>query len=221
MRSGPIALPPPDRPRRHRWQIGQDPWLVSEGLLRYRAAQIVPTAILETAPARRRICHESRNSSGISYDYGRDDRWHRIPDAVDLGKGRRQAEPRYRLQVAPGLDRRRPAAARSRRPRVAVPEEVFRFPQKGLRPLRPPYSRQDVKTPRLAPGRFHLTRRRQDRQPTQAAPAAMTQQATIRKPVRRSLRNTAPSNAANTTLVSRNADTAPIALACIAQMMAP
>ncbi len=47
------------------------------------------------------------------------------------------------------------------------------------------------------------------------------QQAAIRKPVRRSLRKAAPSKAANTTLVSRNADTAPIALPCIAQMIAP
>ena len=71
------------------------------------------------------------------------------------------------------------------------------------------------------PGRFYLARRNQNRQPTQAAPAAMMQQAAIRNPVRRSLRNTAPSNAANTTLVSRNADTAPIGLDCIAQMIAP
>ena len=35
-------------------------------------------------------------------------------------------------EVASGLDRRRPAAARSRRPRVAVPEEVFGLPQERL-----------------------------------------------------------------------------------------
>ena len=39
--------------------------------------------------------------------------------------------------------------------------------------------------------------------------------------VRRSPRKAAPSNAANTTLVSRSADTAPIALPCIAQIMTP
>ena len=49
----------------------------------------------------------------------------------------------------------------------------------------------------------------------------MMQHAAIRQLVKRSSRNTAPSRAANTTLVSRNADTAPIALSCIAQMMAP
>src|SRR6202041_3419635 len=134
MRSDQSLLPPPDRPRRPRWQIGMT-WLVLQGWLRYRAAQIRPHSHFEErAPARRRICHESRNSSGISYDYGRDDRWHRIPDALDLGQAGRQAEPRYRLQVAPGLDRRRPAAARSRRPRVAVPEEVFGLSQEGVKP---------------------------------------------------------------------------------------
>ena len=49
----------------------------------------------------------------------------------------------------------------------------------------------------------------------------MMQHAAIRQPDKRSLRKIAPSRAANTTLVSRNADTAPIALSCIAQMMAP
>ena len=34
-------------------------------------------------------------------------------------------------------------------------------------------------------------------------------------------KNAAPSKAANTTLVSRSADTAPIGLDCIAQMIAP
>src|ERR1700749_84843 len=61
----------------------------------------------------------------------------------------------------------------------------------------------------------------QNRQPTQAAPAAMMQHAAIRQAVRGSPRNTAPSNAANTTLASRSADTAPIGLACIAQITAP
>src|SRR4029077_17078061 len=84
------------------------------------------------APARRRTRHESRNSSELSYDYGRDDRWHRVPDPLDLGQGRRQAEPRHRPQIAPGLDRRLPAAAGPRRPRLALPEEVFRLPQEGL-----------------------------------------------------------------------------------------
>jgi hypothetical protein len=50
---------------------------------------------------------------------------------------------------------------------------------------------------------------------------AIMQHAAIRSTVRRSPRNAAPSNAAKTTLVSRNAYTAPIGLACIAQMMAP
>src|ERR1700731_2856425 len=112
----------------------------------------VPDAIEIQAPARRRICHESRNSPELSYDYGRDDRWHRVPDALDLGQGRRQAEPRYRLQIAPGLDRRRPADPGSRRPRVAVPEEVLGLPQEGMR-FRKPLIREKYRTPRL-PGRF-------------------------------------------------------------------
>src|SRR5206468_5555847 len=110
--------------------------LVLRASLRYRAAQIRPEKIDAEAPARRRICHETRNSSGLSYDYGRDDRWHRIPDALDLGQEGRQTEPRYRLQVAPGLDRGRPATARPRRPRVALSEEVFGLSQKGLKPYR-------------------------------------------------------------------------------------
>src|SRR5882724_806479 len=56
MRSQPIDLPPPDRPRSLRWQIRDEPgsarylfgkirvlqgtWLVLRGRLRYRAAQI-------------------------------------------------------------------------------------------------------------------------------------------------------------------------------------
>src|SRR4029077_3573632 len=55
-----------------------------------------------------------------------------VPDALDLGQGRRQAEPRYRPEIAPGLGRRLAAAARSRRPRIALPEEVFRLPQEGV-----------------------------------------------------------------------------------------
>src|SRR6185503_20758980 len=84
-----------------------------------------------------RICHESRNSSELSYDYGRDDRRDRVPDPLHLGQGRRQAEPRYRPQVASGLDRRLAAAARPRRPRVALPEEIFWLPQEGLRVFGP------------------------------------------------------------------------------------
>src|ERR1700754_1471768 len=130
-------------------------WLVLRTSLRYRAAQIRPIANLEKAPARRRICHESRNSSGISYNYGRDDRWHRVPDAIHLGQGGRQAEPRYRLQIALGLDRRHPADARSRRPRLPVPEEVFGLSQKRLR-LLASVLRPDPK--RLgSPGRFSLS----------------------------------------------------------------
>src|SRR5882757_11186265 len=86
------------------------------------------------APARRRICHESRNSPGISYDYGRHDRWYGVSDPFHLGQGWRQAEPRYRFQVAPGLDRRRTADARPWRSRFPVPEEVLGLPQEGLRP---------------------------------------------------------------------------------------
>src|ERR1700676_2710912 len=105
---------------------------VSDTFLRYRPLQIRPKNAEKQARARRRICHESRNSPGISYDYGRHDRWYRIPDALYLGQAGRQAEPRYRLQVASGLDRRRPAALGSRRPRVEVPEEVFRVPEEGI-----------------------------------------------------------------------------------------
>jgi hypothetical protein len=78
----------------------------------------------------------------------------------------------------------------------------------------------DAKAPLLVGGVF-LLGERQGRQPTQAAPAAMMQQAAIRQLVKRSLRKAAPSKAANTTLVSRRADTAPIALACIVQIIAP
>src|ERR1700682_5750414 len=115
----------------------------------------VPRTIERQAPARRRICHESRNSPGISYDYGRDDRWHRVPDALHLGQGRRQVEPRYRLQVAPGLDRRRPAAARSWRPCVAVPEEVFGLPQEGVRFLTSS-SEESLQTARARAGAFFV-----------------------------------------------------------------
>src|SRR5262249_5608986 len=81
----------------------------------------------------RRICHESRNSPELSYDYGRDDRRDRVPDPLHLGQGRRQAEPRHRLQVAPGLDRR--FAAKPPPPRPSVPGSGggFRLPQEGLR----------------------------------------------------------------------------------------
>ena len=44
--------------------------------------------------------------------------------------------------------------ARSRRPRVAVPEEIFGLPQEGLKSFQAPHSRQDIKTPLLTPGRF-------------------------------------------------------------------
>src|SRR5436189_6016740 len=81
------------------------------------------------APARRGISHESRNSPGISYDYGRHDRWNRVSDPFHLGQGRRQAEPRYRPQIPPGLDRRHPAAHGPRRACLALPEEVRGFPQ--------------------------------------------------------------------------------------------
>jgi len=43
----------------------------------------------------------------IRVNFGFHDRWLRVPDALDLGQKRRQIEPRYRLQVASGLDRRR------------------------------------------------------------------------------------------------------------------
>src|SRR6201746_1508084 len=109
--------------------------LVSSAFLRYRAAQIRHKSSHTQAPARQRICHESRNSPGISYDYGRNDRRYRVPDTLDLGQGRRQAEPGYRLQVAPGLDRGRPADARPWRPRIPVPEEVFGLSQERLRLL--------------------------------------------------------------------------------------
>src|SRR5882757_6345701 len=102
---------------------------------------------------RRRISHESRNSPELSYHYGRDDRWHRVPDALDLGQARRQAEPRHRLQVAPGLDRRRPAAARPRRPRLALPEEVFGIFEEGVSSFS-----SLTRTPLPARGRFSFAR---------------------------------------------------------------
>src|SRR5260370_15675693 len=112
------------------------------------------------AHARRRICHESRDSPELSYDYGRDDRWHRISDALHLGQGRRQAEPRYRLQVAPGLDRGRPAAARSWRPCVAVPEEVFGPPQERVRSLAFSFEARVQQTPPFTPARLSFGRTR-------------------------------------------------------------
>ncbi len=44
----------------------------------------------------------------------------------------------------PGLDRRLAAAARPRRPRVALPEEVFGLPQEGLRVFGPLCSRPEM-----------------------------------------------------------------------------
>src|SRR5882757_8992211 len=105
---------------------------------------------------RRGISHESRNSPELSYHYGRDDRRHRIPDALDLGQARRQAEPRHRLQVAPGLDRRLPATARPRRPRLALPEEVFGVFEEGVSCFTP-HCFGPIKTPLPAPGRFSLS----------------------------------------------------------------
>ena len=56
----------------------------------------------------------------------------------------------------PGLDRRLAAAARPRRPRVALPEEVFGLPQEGLRVF-DLSCRQKCKTPRFA-GAFLFVR---------------------------------------------------------------
>src|ERR1700735_4806153 len=118
----------------------------------WRAACVIDPAQSETAtaetraPARRRTCYESGNSPELSYDYGRDDRRHRVSNAFHLGQGRRQAEPRYRPQIAPRLDRRRPAADGPRRPRFAVSEEVLGLPQERLR-LRSLLPRSNTKRP--------------------------------------------------------------------------
>src|SRR6476620_4694200 len=138
----------PDRPVSRGWQIRENPNPVSYGGLFWRAAYVIEPPksripeLLRRAPARRRNCHESRNSPELSYDYGRDDRRDRVPDPLHLGQGRRQAEPRYRPQVAPGLDRRLAAAARPGWPRVAFPAEVFGLPQESLRGFGPPAFRQ-------------------------------------------------------------------------------
>src|SRR6516165_6721763 len=63
---------------------------------------------------------ESRYSSPISPDQGRDDRWQRIRDPLDLWLGRRDPEPRHRSQDPSGLDRRHAAITRSRRAPVAL-----------------------------------------------------------------------------------------------------
>src|ERR1700742_754933 len=57
--------------------------------------------------------------------------------------------------------------------------------------------------------------------PRQSAPAATITHASQRFPLTVSRRNTRPISAANTTLVSRNADTGPIAPDCIAQITMP
>src|ERR1700740_3103616 len=134
MRPDPLCLYDPDRPPAGGWQIRDDTNVVglfcgvSWGIERPNSDIIEPK---DRRLAPTRICHESRNSPELSYDYGRNDRRHRVPDALHLGQGRRQAAPRYRSQVAPGLGRRRPADPRPRRPRLPVPEEVFRLPQEG------------------------------------------------------------------------------------------
>ena len=57
--------------------------------------------------------------------------------------------------------------------------------------------------------------------PINIAPTAITAHDTRRKGVRRSFRKIPPIAAANSTLVSRNADTAPIAVPCMAQITMP
>src|SRR5471032_3596811 len=57
--------------------------------------------------------------------------------------------------------------------------------------------------------------------PRHTAPAATTTHASQRFPLTASRRNTRPISTANTTLVSRNADTAPIAPDCNAQITMP
>ena len=54
----------------------------------------------------------------------------------------------------PGLDRRLAAAARPRRPRVALPEEVFGLPQEGLRVFDPLCSGPEMQKRPGFPGRF-------------------------------------------------------------------
>ena len=60
-------------------------------------------------------------------------------------------------QVASGLDRRLAAAARPRRPCVALPEEVFGLPQEGLRVFGPlPVLDQKCKNAPVCRGVFCL-----------------------------------------------------------------
>lgn len=59
------------------------------------------------------------------------------------------------------------------------------------------------------------------RLPRQIAPIATTTQAAMRCTVRRSLRNIRPISAANTTLVSRSAETGPIGLKDMATITMP
>src|SRR5260370_8186652 len=60
----------------------------------------------------RDLSDEGRHSPGLSRDHGRDDRRVELSDAVDLRQGGRHAAPRNRPEIAPGLDRRPPAAPR-------------------------------------------------------------------------------------------------------------
>src|SRR5439155_6539491 len=63
-----------------------------------------------------------------------------------------------RLQVAPGLDRRLPADSRPRRPRVALPEEVFGLSQEGLRVFEPSPSGPEMQNAPLCRGVFLFAR---------------------------------------------------------------
>src|SRR5262249_22168433 len=87
---------------------------------------------------RRNNNDEARHASELPQHQGGDDRRYRVHHPHHLGQAGRYAAPRYRPEIAPGLDRRPATAARSRRPAVAVPEEV-----RGARP-------QEIKLPATA-----------------------------------------------------------------------
>src|SRR5215831_16754232 len=112
--------------------------LVCPGALRYRPATFQRAGPPRAPKLRRNNNDEARHAPELPHHQGGDDRRYRVHHPHHLGQAGRYAAPRYRPEIAPGLDRRPATAARSRRPAVAVPEEV-----RGARP-------QEIKLPATA-----------------------------------------------------------------------
>src|ERR1035438_5390209 len=100
--------------------LGQLRRLAASPRVLYRAAKFSPFR-----RAKRNQTDEARYPPRLPHHQGGDDRRQRIHHPLHLGQGRRCHASRHRPEVAPGLDRRPAAIGRSRRPAVALPEEVL------------------------------------------------------------------------------------------------